>query len=114
MKAAVIRLVVGDAPETPNDYIAALYVDDQGRLCIKDSAGAVSTNFTGSGVCEEGLTETTVEDERVAADAKVFLQARDEDFVALGAFISSVAAGAFTITHGEAAGTEAFDYLVIT
>lgn len=69
---------------------------------------------TGADKLESGTT-TTISNEAVTADSKIFIMSLDSACAALiaGIYVSAKADGSFTLTHGSAAGTEDFDYLII-
>ena len=69
---------------------------------------------TGSGTLANS-TATTVEDEEVKTTSVVTVQGTNAGFAGLsgGVYVSAVAEGSFTLTHGQAAGTESFVYVVV-
>lgn len=64
----------------------------------------------------DSSTSTTVTDANVTASSVVLLQGTSSAFYGLSPipYVSSVSSGEFVITHGSAAGTETFDYVVVT
>ena len=81
------------------------------RIRALEGRGRVST---GSGVLTAG-TETTVTDEEVEATSVVLVQGTSAGFMGLTgpAYVSAVGEGSFTLTHGQAAGTETFVYVAV-
>ena len=69
---------------------------------------------TGSGTLASA-TSTTVTDASVTANSRIVVQARSSGFQGLSPlpYVSAINAGSFVLTHGSAAGTETFDYLVV-
>jgi hypothetical protein len=69
---------------------------------------------TGSGVLAASTT-TTVTDAEVTTDSVVLVQARSAAFQQLNPipYVSGVNSGSFVLTHGSAAGSETFDYVVV-
>ena len=60
-------------------------------------------------------TETVVSEEAVGATSQIIVQGTNAGFGGLTPtpYVSAVGEGSFTLTHGTAAGTETFFYLVI-
>ena len=60
-------------------------------------------------------TATTVTDATVSSSSVVVVQGTNAGFVGLSPlpYVSAKAEGSFTLTHGSAAGTETFDYIVV-
>ncbi|HUV40076.1 MAG TPA: hypothetical protein VMY39_10700, partial [Planctomycetota bacterium] len=58
---------------------------------------------------------TTVTDANVTTSSTVLVQATSSAFVGLDPipYVSAVNSGSFALTHGDAAGTETFDYIVV-
>ena len=69
---------------------------------------------TGSGTLENATT-TTVTDATVSASSCVVVQGTNAGLVGLSPlpYVSAKAEGSFTLTHGSAACTETFDYIVV-
>ena len=69
---------------------------------------------TGSGTLTAGTT-TTVNDETVGPTSCVMVQGTSAGFEGLSPrpYVSAVAEGSFTLTHGTAAGTESFAWVAI-
>ncbi|TRZ44511.1 hypothetical protein D4S03_11950 [bacterium] len=92
----------------------ANYFDIDGVL-IEVDGGAASTyrdGYSGSIVLTAGVT-TVVNNPEIKATSKILLQETDGAGPLLVPYISSVAAGTFTITHANAAGTEGYSYLIM-
>ena len=104
VKAEVIAIAakVGvdeDTEESSHDYkIAAL----EGRKRVS----------TGSGTLANG-TQTTVNDEAVETTSVVLVQGTSAGFSGVSPYVSGVSEGSFALTHGQAAGTETFVYIVV-
>ena len=114
VKAEIVAIsakvgIDGDADPDSQDYRLA---DIESRA---DALEARKTVATGSGTLGTS-TATTVTNASVAAGSKVVVQATCAGFGALSPvpYVSAKAAGAFTLTHGDAAGTETFDYIVVS
>ncbi|GEM_PF-4067882 len=60
-------------------------------------------------------TETVVNDDAMTASSQVLVQGTNAGFGGLSPapYVSAVGEGSFTLTHGSAAGTETFFYLVV-
>ena len=70
---------------------------------------------TGTGTLTSGTT-SVIADVRVKTGSKIFIQGLDTEFAALAVWhdaASLVDVTSFTLDHANAAGTEAFDYLII-
>ena len=67
---------------------------------------------TGTVTLANSTTTTTVSNPKVASTSKIFLQARTSAAAAENAYISSISAGSFVITHANAVTTRTFDYVV--
>ena len=72
------------------------------------------TVTTGTGTLGTS-TATTVSDENVSTASCVIVQGTCSAFFGLDPipYVSAKASGSFTLTHGDAAGTETFDYIVV-
>lgn len=57
-------------------------------------------------------TTTTVLNAKITSQSKIFLQPRNANAAASGAFISSISTGSFTVTHNNATTARTFDYVV--
>ena len=93
--------VDGDSETSSHDYkIAQL----GGRAETKTDTGTLGTS-----------TATTVTDANVTTSSTVLVQATSAGFVGLDPipYVSAVNSGSFVLTHGDAAGTETFDYIVV-
>ena len=70
---------------------------------------------TGNGTLPSG-TSTTVTNANVTTSSRIAVQARSAGFQQLNpiAYVSAINSGSFVLTHGNAAGTETFDYFIVT
>lgn len=68
---------------------------------------------TGSGTLTAGTT-TTVTITGATATSIILIEPTSAAFTALGAYISAKNSGSFVITHGISAGTEIFDYIIVS
>ena len=70
---------------------------------------------TGSGTLGTS-TATTVTDANVTTSSVVLVQPTSSGFVGLDPipYVSALNSGSFVLTHGDAAGTESFDYVVVS
>jgi hypothetical protein len=106
VKAEVVAVAAkvginGDANPASHDY----------KIAALESRKAVST---GSSTLVAS-TSTTVTDSAAGANSTIVVQARSSAFGALSPrpYVSAKGSGSFTLTHGSAAGTETFDYIVV-
>ena len=106
VKAEIIAVaakvgVDGDASSSSHDYKI-------GQLEARKEAR------TGSGTLGTS-TATTVTDANVTTSAVVLVQGTSSGFVGLNPipYVSAVNSGSFVLTHGDAAGSETFDYSVV-
>ena len=113
VKAEVVAIaakvgVDGDEDPDSHDYKIA---DLESRADALESRKEVKT---GSGTLANS-TSTTVTDANVTTSSCVVVQARSSGFQGLSPlpYVSAINAGSFVLTHGSAAGTETFDYLVV-
>jgi len=93
--------VDGDASPSSHDYkIAQL----EARKEAKTGSGTLGTS-----------TATTVTDADVTTSSVVLVQATSSAFQGLDPipYVSAVNSGSFVLTHGDAAGSETFDYAVV-
>ncbi|RVO54940.1 hypothetical protein [Sinorhizobium meliloti] len=67
---------------------------------------------TGTVTLANSTTTTTVSNPKVASTSKIFLQPRTSAAASENAWISSISAGSFVITHASATTTRTFDYVV--
>jgi hypothetical protein len=69
---------------------------------------------TGSGTLANATT-TTVNDETVGPESCVMCQGTNAGYAGVSAtvYVSAQSEGSFTLTHGQAAGTETFVYIVV-
>ena len=91
----------GDTDPASHDYkIAQL----EARKVVKTGSGTLAAS-----------TSTTVTDSNVTASSVIVVQSRSAGFNGLSPlpYVSAVNAGSFILTHGSAAGTETFDYIVV-
>ncbi|HUW57946.1 MAG TPA: hypothetical protein VMZ92_14995 [Planctomycetota bacterium] len=94
--------VDGDASPSSHDYkIAQL----EARKEAKTGSGTLGTS-----------TATTVTDADVTTSSVVLVQATSSAFQGLDPipYVSAVNSGSFVLTHGDAGGSETFDYAVVT
>jgi hypothetical protein len=105
-KAEVIAIAAkvgidGDPNASSHDHkIAEL----EARKVVKTGSSTLGTS-----------TATTVVDANVTTGSKVIVQGKSAAFYALSPipYVSAKNAGSFVLTHGDAAGTETFDYIVV-
>ena len=71
-------------------------------------------SVTGTVTVANSATTTTVTNAKVTAAARIFLQPRNANAAAAGAFISTISNGSFVITHNNATTERKFDYLIFT
>lgn len=100
--------VDGDTNTDSHDYkivdLESRADDLEARKEVKTGSGTLGTS-----------TATTVTDANVTTGSVVVVQATSSAFVGLNPipYVSAVNAGSFQLTHGDAAGTETFDYVVV-
>lgn len=110
-----------DANQVKAEIIAVaakVGVDDDGETSSHDYKIAQLENRaeTKTGTDTLGTsTATTVTDANVTTSSTVLVQATSSGFVGLDPipYVSAVNSGSFVLTHGDAAGTETFDYIVV-
>jgi hypothetical protein len=70
---------------------------------------------TAGGGTLAATTQTTVTDATVTTSSVVLVQGTTSAFYGLSPlpYVSALNAGSFVLTHGSAAGTEGFDYIVV-
>ena len=87
-------------PDTHDHKIADL----EARKTVAAGAGTLGTS-----------TATTVTDAEVASTSTILVQGTSAAFYGLSPipYVSAKNAGSFVLTHGDAAGTETFDYAVV-
>ena len=106
VKAEIIAVaakvgVDGDPETSSHDYkITQL----ESRKEVKTGSDTLGTS-----------TATTVTDANVTTSSVVLVQATSSGFVGLDPipYVSAVNSGSFVLTHGDAAGSETFDYIVV-
>ncbi|AWI60347.1 hypothetical protein [Sinorhizobium fredii] len=88
--------------------------DEKNLIQIKRVVNNVVRQFdnTGTVTLANSTTTTTVSNPKVASTSKIFLQPRTSAAASENAYISSISAGSFVITHANAATTRTFDYVV--
>lgn len=70
------------------------------------------TGAKGSGTLTAGTT-TTITDAIAKTTSVILIQSTSAAITLLGVYVSTKNNGSFVITHGAAAGTETFDYIII-
>jgi len=106
VKAEVIAIAAkvgidGDTEPASHDYkISHL----ESRKEVKTGSGTLAAS-----------TSTTKTDANVTTSSRILVQARSAGFQQLSPipYVSAINAGSFVLTHGSAAGTETFDYIVV-
>jgi hypothetical protein len=92
------------------------YATDTGVLLIgTDPATGGSFKAViakGSGTLTAGTT-TTVTNALAKTTSVIIIQPTSAALTLLGVWVSTKSAGSFILTHGIAAGTETFDYLIV-
>jgi hypothetical protein len=68
--------------------------------------------YKSSGTLTAGTT-TTVTDANATTTSVIVIQPTSAAITLLGVYVSTKSAGSFVLTHGVAAGTETFDYLIV-
>jgi len=106
VKAEIIAVAAkvgidGDSDSDSHDYkIGEL----ESRSEVSSGSGTLGTS-----------TATVVSDAEIGTSSSVIVQATSAGFVGLDPipYVSAKSEGSFTLTHGDAAGTETFDYIVV-
>lgn len=106
LKAEVVAIaakvgVDGDSDTDSHDYKLSQLAS---RKEVKTGSDTLGTS-----------TATTVTDANVATSSVVVVQGTSSAFHGLSPipYVSAINAGSFVLTHGNAAGTETFDYVVV-